>query len=57
VGYKVDSDRYLEVSKDECENIALEFTRTIEIDEFVPRSDIDEVYLVRPYYVVPESGQ
>jgi DNA end-binding protein Ku len=35
-GYKVDTDRYLEVSKDELENIALESTRTIEIDEFVP---------------------
>jgi DNA end-binding protein Ku len=35
-GYKVDTDRYLEVTKDELENIALESTRTIEIDEFVP---------------------
>jgi non-homologous end joining protein Ku len=32
-GYKVDTDRYLEVTKDEIENIALESTRTIEIDE------------------------
>ena len=36
-GYQVDKDRYLEVTKDELENIALESTRTIEIDEFVPR--------------------
>jgi hypothetical protein len=28
---------YLEVTKDELENIALESTRTIEVDEFVPR--------------------
>src|SRR3569623_1471598 len=50
-GYKVDTDRYLEVSKDELENIALESTRTIEIDEFVPKSEIDELYFVRPYYL------
>jgi non-homologous end joining protein Ku len=31
-GYKVDTDTYLEVTKDELENIALESTRTIEID-------------------------
>ena len=38
-GYQVDKDRYLEVTKDEeLESIALETTRTIEIDEFVPRS-------------------
>ncbi|MEZ2147941.1 Ku protein [Bradyrhizobium sp. DN5] len=54
-GYPVDKDRYLEVTKDEIENIALESTRTIEIDEFVPRSEIDDLYLVRPYYIVPDG--
>ena len=54
-GYDVDNDRYLEVTKDELENIALESTRTIEIDEFVPRSEIDDLYLVRPYYIVPDG--
>jgi DNA end-binding protein Ku len=54
-GYQVDRDRYLEVTKDELENIALESTRTIEIDEFVPRKEIDELYLVRPYYIVPDG--
>ena len=54
-GYQVDKDRYLEVTKGELENIALESTRTIEIDEFVPRSEIDDLYLVRPYYIVPDG--
>jgi DNA end-binding protein Ku len=36
-GYKLDTDTYIEVSKEELENIALESTRTIEIDEFVDR--------------------
>jgi DNA end-binding protein Ku len=54
-GYKVDTDRYLEVTKDELENIALESTRTIDIDQFVPRSEIDDLYLVRPYYIVPDG--
>jgi DNA end-binding protein Ku len=54
-GYKVDTDTYLEVTKDELENIALEYTRTIDIDQFVPRSEIDDLYLVRPYYVVPDG--
>ena len=35
--------------------IALESTRTIEIDEFVPKSDIDNRYLIRPYYLVPDG--
>jgi DNA end-binding protein Ku len=54
-GYKVDTDTYIEVSKDELDNIALESTRTIEIDQFVPKSEIDELYLVRPYYIVPDG--
>jgi DNA end-binding protein Ku len=54
-GYQVDKGLYLEVTKDELENIALESTRTIEIDEFVPRSEIDDLYLVRPYYIVPDG--
>lgn len=54
-GYQVDKDTYIEVSKDELENIALESTRTIEIDEFVPKSEIDTRYLIRPYYLVPDG--
>jgi DNA end-binding protein Ku len=54
-GYQVDKGQYLEVSKEELENIALESTRTIEIDQFVPRSEIDDLYLVRPYYIVPDG--
>ncbi len=45
-GYKVDTDTYIEVSKDELENIALESTRTIDINEFVPKRDIDPRYLI-----------
>jgi len=54
-GYKVDTDTYIEIDKDELENIALESTRTIEIDEFVPRADIDQRYVIRPYYLVPDG--
>jgi non-homologous end joining protein Ku len=41
-GYKVDTDTYLEVFKDELENVAPVSTRTIEIDEFVPRKEIGD---------------
>jgi DNA end-binding protein Ku len=54
-GYKVDTDTFIEVTKDELENVALESTRTIEIDEFVDRSEIDPRYLIRPYYLRPDG--
>ena len=54
-GYPVDKDAYLEVTKEELENIALESTRTIEIDEFVKREEIDPRYIIRPYYLTPDG--
>jgi len=54
-GYKVDTDTFIEVTKEELENVALESTRTIEIDEFVDRSEIDPRYLIRPYYLTPDG--
>ena len=54
-GYKVDTDSFIEVTKEELENVALESTRTIEIDEFVDRTEIDPRYLIRPYYLRPDG--
>jgi DNA end-binding protein Ku len=54
-GYKVDTDTYIEVTKEELDGLALDSTHTIEIDEFVPRTDIDSRYLIRPYYLVPDG--
>src|SRR5215469_5126999 len=54
-GYQVDKGRYVEISDEEVEAIAIESTRTIEIDEFVPRTEIDDLYLIRPYYIVPDG--
>src|SRR6266436_5181821 len=54
-GYKIDTDTYVEVSKEELENVALESTRTIDINEFVPKTDIDPRYLIRPYYLRPDG--
>src|SRR4029079_5420369 len=52
-GFKVDTDTYVPVSKEELENVALESTRTIDINEFVPKSEIDPRYIIRPYYLRP----
>ena len=54
-GYKVDTDTYVEVTKEELDDVALESTHTIEIDEFVPKDEIDNRYLIRPYYLIPDG--
>ena len=54
-GYMLDKDVFVEVSKEELEDIALESTRTIDIDEFVDKAEIDPRYLIRPYYLRPDG--
>src|SRR6185312_9452497 len=38
-GYQLEKDQFIEMTKEELEEIALESTRTIEIDEFVEKSE------------------
>jgi DNA end-binding protein Ku len=54
-GYALDKETFIEVSKEELENVALESTRTIDIDEFVDKAEIDPRYLIRPYYLRPDG--
>jgi len=54
-GYMLEKDQFVEVTKEELEEVALESTRTIEIDEFVEKSEIDPRYLIRPYYLRPDG--
>src|SRR6516225_9466651 len=54
-GYALDKETFIEVSKEELDELALESTRTIDIDEFVDKSEIDPRYLIRPYYLRPDG--
>jgi DNA end-binding protein Ku len=54
-GYQVGKGQYLEVNPEELEAIALETKRTIDIDEFVPKDQIDELYLNNSYFIVPDG--
>ena len=52
-GYEYAKGQYILVGDDELEKIKIESTHTIEIDNFVPRSEIDDRYLASPYYMSP----
>jgi DNA end-binding protein Ku len=54
-GYEVGKGEYIELEPEELEAIALESQRVIDIDEFVPKGEIDELYLNTPYYLVPDG--
>ena len=54
-GYEVSKGHYIEVTDEELEAISIESNRTIDIDEFVPKDEIDELYNIRPYYIAPDG--
>jgi DNA end-binding protein Ku len=54
-GYEVGKNEYLIMDDDELEAIQLESTHTIEIDQFVPFTQIDKRYYDQPYYIVPND--
>ena len=54
-GYETGKGQYLIVEDEEFEAVEVESTRTIEIDEFVPRSEIDDRYIDSPYYIAPDG--
>jgi DNA end-binding protein Ku len=54
-GYQVDKNVYVHVEDEEIEALRVEATHTIEIEKFVPLSQIDARYYDSPYYVVPND--
>ena len=54
-GYEVGKGEYIELEPDELEAVAIESKRVIDIDEFVPKDEIDELYLNNPYYIAPDG--
>ena len=54
-GYEVAKDHYMIVEDEEIEAVQIESTRTIDIDQFVPKDEIDERYIDSPYYVAPDG--
>jgi DNA end-binding protein Ku len=54
-GYAIGKDQYVIVEDDELANIALESTRTVDIEKFVPKASVDDRYRDAPYYIAPED--
>ena len=54
-GYQIGKDEYMPIEDEELDSLRLESTKIIDLDKFVPRSEIDERYLDSPYYLTPED--
>ena len=53
--YQLDKETRIPIEDDELEAIELESKRTIQIEQFVPAEDIDQRFVVRPYYLLPDG--
>jgi DNA end-binding protein Ku len=54
-GYERGEGDYVILEDDEIEAVALESTRTIDIDMFVPKESIDWLWYDTPHYLVPND--
>lgn len=55
-GYEKGEDDYVVLEDDELEAVALESTRTIDIDTFVPAESMEWIYYDTPHYLLPDGN-
>jgi DNA end-binding protein Ku len=54
-GYEIGKGHYIPLEPEEIKDVQIESTHTIDIDQFVPVSEIDPVYLESRYYIAPDD--
>jgi DNA end-binding protein Ku len=54
-GYEIGKNEYLPIEDDELDAIQVESTHTIDIQQFVPKAQIDKRYFDSPYYIAPDD--
>lgn len=54
-GFEFQKGRYIVVDEEDLEKVHVESTRVINLEKFTDASDIDPIYLERPYYLAPDG--
>ena len=54
-GYAKAEDEFVLMEDDELDSVALESTRTIDIERFVPAASVDPIWLDRAHYLTPDD--
>src|SRR5262245_2027889 len=54
-GYEVSKGQYVTVEDEELEALKIESTKMIEIESFVPQSEVDQIYEDSAYYLAPDD--
>lgn len=54
-GYEIAPGRFVEVTDQDLETLSPERTRTMDVEQFVSRKDLDPIYFDSWYYTVPDQ--
>ncbi|MFI0845092.1 Ku protein [Mesorhizobium sp. IMUNJ 23232] len=52
-GYETGKDEYLLIEEEDIEAVQIEASHTLNLEGFVAKRDIDQIYLDTPYYLAP----
>ncbi|NKJ72843.1 Ku protein [Rhizobium leguminosarum bv. viciae] len=52
-GFEIENHQYIMIDPEEVAAVIPESNKTLEIEAFIPCSDVDDVYFDKPYYLTP----
>lgn len=52
-GYEIGDDEFLLIENEEIEAVRIESTHTLNVESFVTKASIEQIYLDTPYYLTP----
>ena len=52
-GYEVEKGEFLLIEDEDIEAVQIESSHTLSLDSFVDKSEVDPVYIEKPYYLTP----
>ena len=54
-GFEIENSHYIIIDPDEVAAAIPESNKTLEVEAFIPCSDVDDVYFDKPYYLTPDK--
>lgn len=54
-GFEIENGQYVIINPDEIAAAIPESDKTLEVEAFIPCSDVDDVYFDKPYYLTPDK--
>ncbi|MGW9947359.1 DNA end-binding protein Ku [Rhizobium leguminosarum] len=54
-GFQIENGQYIIIDPEEVSAAIPESNKTLEIEAFIPCSDVDDVYFDKPYYLTPDK--